>query len=45
LDTRRIRGLGWRPLLTIEEALERTLSWFEGNRYAWHDEALQSTLS
>lgn len=29
LDTRRIRGLGWAPALTIKEATRRTLEWFE----------------
>jgi len=29
LDTRRIRALGWRPKLTIPEAIRRTLMWFD----------------
>jgi UDP-glucose 4-epimerase len=29
LDCSRIRALGWRPTLTIEEAIVRTLSWLE----------------
>ena len=29
LDTTRIRGLGWAPTLTIREAIERTLLWFD----------------
>jgi UDP-glucose 4-epimerase len=45
LDTTRIRGLGWQPQLTIEQALVRTLAWFDANEYAWRDEAMQSTLS
>jgi UDP-glucose 4-epimerase len=45
LDTSRIRGLGWRPQLPIEQALVRTLEWFEANEYAWRDEAMQSALS
>jgi UDP-glucose 4-epimerase len=44
LDTARIRGLGWRPQLTIEQALVRTLAWFEANEYAWRDEAVESAL-
>jgi UDP-glucose 4-epimerase len=28
LDTRRIRALGWRPELSIREAIQRTLEWF-----------------
>jgi UDP-glucose 4-epimerase len=45
LDTTRIRGLGWRPQLTIEQALVRTLEWFDANEYAWRDEAIESALS
>jgi UDP-glucose 4-epimerase len=37
LDTTRIRGLGWRPKLTIEQAVISTLEWFEANDYAWRD--------
>jgi len=37
LDTKRIRGLGWEPRLTIPEAVARTLEWFAGNEYAWRD--------
>ena len=29
LDTGRIRSLGWRPTLTIPEAIGRTLDWFD----------------
>jgi UDP-glucose 4-epimerase len=35
LDCARIRGLGWRPTLTIQEAIVRTLEWFDANPYAW----------
>jgi UDP-glucose 4-epimerase len=45
LDTTRIRALGWRPRLTIEQALLRTLEWFDANEYAWRDEAMQGALS
>jgi UDP-glucose 4-epimerase len=44
LDTARVRGLGWRPQLTIEQALIRTLEWFEANEYAWRDEAVEGAL-
>ncbi len=44
LDTTRIRGLGWRPRLTIEQALARTLEWLDANGYAWRDEAMESAL-
>ncbi len=38
LDCGRIRALGWAPTLSISEAIERTLQWFDGNPYAWvHD--------
>jgi UDP-glucose 4-epimerase len=29
LDTAKIRALGWEPTLTIPQAIERTLDWFE----------------
>jgi UDP-glucose 4-epimerase len=34
LDCSRIRALGWRPTLTIERAIVRTLEWLERNPYA-----------
>ena len=33
LDTAKVRALGWRPELTIREAIARTLDWFEGVPY------------
>jgi UDP-glucose 4-epimerase len=45
LDTTRIRGLGWRPTLTIPQAVVRTLEWLEENEYAWRDEAPDSVAS
>jgi UDP-glucose 4-epimerase len=45
LDTARIRGLGWRPRLTIEQALARTLEWLDANEYAWRDEVTENALS
>jgi UDP-glucose 4-epimerase len=45
LDTTRIRALGWRPRLTIEEALLRTLEWFDDNAYVWCDETMENALS
>ncbi len=38
LDCARIRSLGWRPTLTIEQAIVRTLEWFDANPYAWERE-------
>jgi UDP-glucose 4-epimerase len=35
LDTTRIRSLGWAPSLSIEQAIARTLDWFDRNDYAW----------
>jgi UDP-glucose 4-epimerase len=35
LDTTRIRALGWRPRLTIEQAALLTLEWFDANEYVW----------
>lgn len=45
LDTTRIQALGWRPLSTIEQALERTLEWFDANEYAWRDPEMERALS
>jgi UDP-glucose 4-epimerase len=33
LDCSRLRALGWAPQLTIREAIDRTLAWFDAN--AW----------
>lgn len=38
LDVGRIRGLGWRPKLTIRQAVVRTLEWLDANEYAWRDD-------
>ncbi len=35
LDTARIRALGWRPRLSIEQAIRATLDWLNANEYAW----------
>ncbi len=45
LDTTRIRRLGWRPTLTIPEALVRTLQWLAQNEYAWRDQVAGSVAS
>jgi UDP-glucose 4-epimerase len=37
LDTRRIRGLGWQPRLTIRQAVVVTLEWLAANEYAWRE--------
>jgi UDP-glucose 4-epimerase len=38
LDTSRIRGLGWAPQVTIAQAVERTLSWFDSEDYLWSED-------
>jgi UDP-glucose 4-epimerase len=45
LDTGRIRSLGWRPQLTIEQALVRTLEWFEANECLWAAPSRQRALT
>jgi UDP-glucose 4-epimerase len=41
LDIARILTLGWRPTLTIGDAVVRTLQWFDTNEYAWRDDAVE----
>ncbi len=40
LDCSRIRSLGWKPTLPIQDAVCRTVDWLQDNPYAWQDEAL-----
>jgi len=35
LDTRRIQATGWKPRLTIEQGIVRTLRWLEANRWVY----------
>ena len=35
LDTRKIQSTGWRPKLTIEQGIIRTLRWLEANRWVY----------
>jgi len=35
LDTRRIQATGWKPRLTIEQGVIRTLRWLEANRWVY----------
>lgn len=37
LDTKRIRDLGWRPELTIEQGIMRTLDWLQVSDYVWRE--------
>ena len=39
LDCAKIRTLGWKPTLTIEQAIVRTLQWLEANPYAVQEPA------
>jgi UDP-glucose 4-epimerase len=45
LDTARIRSLGWKPALTIREAMARTLDWLDASEYAWGDPLAEGALS
>lgn len=38
LDCSLIRALGWKPKLSIREAIVRTVDWLEANPYAWREE-------
>ena len=38
LDCARIRSLGWEPTLSIAEATDQTLDWFEANPFAWRND-------
>jgi UDP-glucose 4-epimerase len=44
LDTTRIRGLGWRPRLTIGQAIGRTLEWLDVNEQVWREHEEQVAL-
>jgi UDP-glucose 4-epimerase len=35
LDTRKIQATGWKPKLTIEQGIVRTLRWLEANRWVY----------
>lgn len=37
LDCSRIRSLGWKPTLTIEQAIVRTLDWLEASPYVFSE--------
>jgi UDP-glucose 4-epimerase len=39
LDCSRIRALGWKPTLTIEQSIKRTLDWLVANPYALSEPA------
>jgi UDP-glucose 4-epimerase len=35
LDTKKIQSTGWKPRLTIEQGLVKTLRWLEANRWVY----------
>lgn len=35
LDTKKIRATGWKPALTIEQGIGRTLQWLQANRWVY----------
>jgi UDP-glucose 4-epimerase len=37
LDCTRLRGLGWRPAVSIAEALDRTLAWLDANQFVFEE--------
>ncbi|MHB8532375.1 MAG: NAD-dependent epimerase/dehydratase family protein [Solirubrobacteraceae bacterium] len=45
LDTGRVRALGWKPRLTIREALVRTLDWLGENDYVWPERVSPASAS
>lgn len=45
LDTTRMRALGWRPKLTIEDAVVRTVRWLAANESIWSEQTTNSPPS
>jgi dTDP-glucose 4,6-dehydratase len=35
LDTTKVRGLGWAPARSLDEALAETVEWYRANRWWW----------
>jgi UDP-glucose 4-epimerase len=35
LDTKKIQAAGWKPRLTIEQGIVKTLRWLEANRWVY----------
>ena len=36
LNTKKIEGLGWRPVISFEEGLQNTIQWYCDNVEWWH---------
>jgi len=41
LETKRIRATGWKPALTIEQGIARTLEWLQANRWVYGQPSLE----
>jgi len=41
LDTRKVCATGWKPALTIEQGIGRTLDWLQQNRWVYETRALK----
>jgi UDP-glucose 4-epimerase len=35
LETKKIRATGWKPQLTIQQGIERTLRWLQANEWVY----------
>jgi dTDP-glucose 4,6-dehydratase len=35
LDTTKLRGLGWKPVVDVRDGLEQTVDWYRGNEWWW----------
>ena len=41
LDTKKVTATGWKPKLTIEQGIVRTLRWLEANRWVYESRTSQ----
>jgi len=39
LDTKKIQATGWKPKLTIEQGIVKTLRWLEANKWVYEAKA------
>lgn len=44
IDSRKLHALGWRPKITWEEGLSRTIDWYRGNSGNWGSTCLDIAL-